>query len=404
MRVLLLSASYHPVLGGLQTVTRQLARGLVAAGHQVKVVTNRYPRSLPGRDTVDGVEVERWPLLASPASAWKAGRVDLALAATVYNPAAVVRWGRLLTRFQPDVVNVHFPEARLASLLRLRGRLPFRLVVSLHGDEIERWFKHPKTESSEAIQNLDLMRGLLRSADTVTACSQYLLNRASELEPSISPQARVIHNGIAPSRFAAREHYAHPRPYLLAYGRQTHKKGFDLLLRAFALVANQVPQLDLLLAGEGEERQPLVDLRDTLGLQSRVTFFGRAKPEEVIQLLNGCRLAVISSREEPFGIMALEVLASGRSLVATRVGGLPEVVAAATLNDVASNVEWAEPEPRDLANALLRALSRPWNRHAEPTLCPGFSLDDMTGRYIAALSGTPVPPASEVARQLLATC
>jgi glycosyltransferase involved in cell wall biosynthesis len=351
---------------------------------------------------VDGVEVERWPLLACPVSAWKSGRTDLALAAVVSNPVTNVRFSRLVKSFQPDVVNVHFPEARLACALRIREPRPFRLVVSLHGDEVERWFK--QVIRSETRRELDVTRRFLRAADIVTACSQYLLSRAAELEPSISGKARVIHNGIDPLRFADREPYPHGRSYLLAYGRQTYKKGFDLLLRAFALVAKQAPQLDLLLAGDGEERQPLTDLRDSLGLESRVILFGRATPHEVVRLLNGCRLAVIPSREEPFGIVALEALASGRSLVATRVGGLPEVVAAATASGVAPRVEWAAPEPQYLVNALLQALAHPADRRSGPMLSPGFTLSDVTRRYIAALSGTAAPQAAEVVEQVLAAC
>jgi glycosyltransferase involved in cell wall biosynthesis len=107
----------------------------------------------------------------------------------------------------------------------------------------------------------------------------------------------------------------------------THKKGFDLLIRAFAVVVQKHPELDLILAGEGEQRQPLEQLVSELGLIGRVIFFGRAAPEQVVELLLGCRFVVIPSRAETFGIVALEGMAAGRALVATRVGGLPEILA-----------------------------------------------------------------------------
>lgn len=389
MKVLLISASYHPVLGGLQTVTRQLARALSESGHQVKVITNRYPRSLPARDAVDTVEVERWPLFYPCIDALRDRRMDLALAGAFYNPAAFIRFARLAASFKPDVVNVHFPDERLAFAPRGRRRFPFRLVVSLHGNDIERTHRNP-----------DRLRGFLRSADTVTACSQYLLNRAAGLEPSISPKAQVIHNGVDSSRFADKRAYRHSRPYLLAYGRHTYKKGFDLLLNAFAMVAKRFPQIDLILAGDGEQRAELASLRDDLDLKDRVILYGRAKPEEIVQLLNGCRLVVIPSREEPFGIVALEAISSGRPIVATRVGGLPEVVATTR----ATSVEWAEPEPQDLARSVLRALSKPINGDELRLLHPRLSVDHMTRRYIAALAGTSDLPVADVGPHSLAAC
>ncbi len=406
MKALLISASYHPVLGGLQTVTRQLARSLSENGHEVKVVTNRYPRSLPALETVDGIGVERWPFLYPCLDALRHRRLDLALAGAYYNPAAVFRFARLAARFNPDVVNVHFPEARLGFVLRVRRHFPFRLVVSLHGDEIERWFKNTEARPPQARRSLDRLREFLRSADAVTACSQYLLNRASALEPSISGKAQVVYNGFDGSRFADRRAFSHPRPYVLAYGRHTRIKGFDLLLRAFALLAERVPHMDLILAGDGEQHQELIAMRDTLGLRDRVSLCGRAKPEEIIHLLNGCRLVVIPSRSETFGIAAMEAISSGCPLVATRVGGLPEVVAAATAShsDSFPLTEWAEPEPQDLARAVLRALSQPRNCDRPHSVCPGFSIADMTRRYAAALSGMPDPRLAEAGSHSRTAC
>ena len=406
MKVLLISASYHPVLGGLQTVTRQLARSLSESGHEVKVVTNRYPRSLPALETVDGIGVERWPFLYPCLDALRHRRLDLALAGAYYNPAAVFRFARLAASFNPDVVNVHFPEARLEFVLRARRRFPFRLVVSLHGDEIERWFKNTETRPPQARRNLDRLREFLRSADAVTACSQYLLNRASALEPSISGKAQVVYNGYDTSRFTDRRAFPHPRPYVLAYGRHTYKKGFDLLLKAFAVLAERLPHMDLILAGDGEQSQELAALREALGLRDRVILYGRANPEEVIQLLNGCRLVVIPSREEPFGIVAMEAIASGRPVVATRAGGLPEAVAAATASYSGDTplAEWAKPEPQDLADSILRALSRPRSDAGSPAVRPGVSVADMTRRYAAVLSGMPDPRAAEAGSHSRAAC
>ncbi len=385
MKVLLISASYHPVLGGLQTVTHQLACSLKKNGHDVRVLTNRYPRALPEQEILDGVPVERWTFLDSFGDAAGNGRLDLALASAYFRPAVRARLARLLDRFRPDVVNLHFPEPRLACVMDARRRSSFRLVVSLHGDEVERWFR-PQASSAAGRPGFEQMREFLRCADSVTACSGYLLDRAMQLEPSLAGKSRVIYNGVDQSRFRDSTAHVHGRPYILAYGRHTFKKGFDLLLEAFAGVARRRPEVDLILAGDGEQREELTRLCGSLGLNDRVVFYGRARPDEVVRLLNGCRLAVIPSRQEPFGIGersdGKRFQLTGRPLVVTRVGGLPELIArlASAIGPECPPVRWAEPESQALEPAILAALSGP-EGVARPQSLPGFSIADMASAY-----------------------
>jgi glycosyltransferase involved in cell wall biosynthesis len=380
MNVLLVAASYRPVLGGLQTVTHQLAQELVESGHRVVVVTNRHPRSLPAHDSIAGIRVERLAFFPSCRDALGDRRIGMALASAVHKPLTSLRLDRIVERFRPDVVNVHFPDARLAPILAARRRHPFRLVVSLHGEEVESW-------GTSGPGRTAIVRTFLRSATAVTACSRYLLEWAERLEPSIAGRAHVIHNGVDLSRFRETVAYPHRRPYVLAYGRHTFKKGFDLLLRAFAALATSHQDVDLVLAGEGEDSAELERLRDELGLRDRVVLYGRASEEEIVRLLNGCRLAVIPSRREPFGIVALEVLLSGRPLVATRVGGIPEVVAALreSVTGDSPAVRWAEPESSDLARAIAETLEGPATPMRIPLSAPRLSQKAMARAYLSVL-------------------
>jgi glycosyltransferase involved in cell wall biosynthesis len=134
----------------------------------------------------------------------------------------------------------------------------------------------------------------------------------------------VINNGVDPERFTDKSFHFHPRPYVFAFGRLTHKKGFDMLLEAFARAETAVQETDLIIAGEGEEWNALGLQVQRLGLTGRVHFRGRATPEEVVRLLNGALFVVVPSRSEPFGIVALEALAAGKPLLATSTGGLAE--------------------------------------------------------------------------------
>ena len=86
MRVLIVSASYYPVLGGLQTVVHQLALGLMHQGHEVRVVTNRYPRQLSRREIFQGVSITRLLFLKPGLDLLKRRRPDLFLASLFLYP------------------------------------------------------------------------------------------------------------------------------------------------------------------------------------------------------------------------------------------------------------------------------------------------------------------------------
>lgn len=348
MRILLLTSSYAPVLGGVQTVTQALARNLLAQGHEVRVVTNRYPRRLPGHEIIDDVSVERWQFLRPSPRYLRKGRLDLFMASLYYGPRVHSLMGRLLASFRPDVVNVHFPDAQIPFVLAFRRRFPFRLVVSLHGHEVERF-----TANGECNEDSRGLRALLSEADTVTACSRHLLRSACRIEPSIQAKGVVLYNGIDPERFADTKPFYHPNPYVFAMGRLTQKKGFDLLLEALARIDASV---DLILAGEGEEAASLQEQARRLGLERRVHFYGRASQEEIVRLLNGCRFLAVPSRTEPFGIVALEGLAAGKRVLATRVGGMAEFLGQAGAD---SGIVLVSPTVAELAKGLRAQLSRP---------------------------------------------
>lgn len=282
----------------------------------MRVVTNRYPRSLPAREIVDGVPVYRLLLLSPNINNIRRKRPDLFLASFYFYPQSSWRLRNLMRSFRPEVVNVHFPDHQIPFVLALRRQFEFRLVVSLHGHDVERFGK-----TSVAMKPL---QSILREADAVTACSQHLLDEAIRVEPSIEAKAQVIHNGVDPERFADKSFHFHPRSYVFAFGRLTHKKGFDMLLEAFAQAEAAVQGSDLIIAGEGEEWNALCRQARRLGLTGRVHLRGRATPEEVVRLLNGSLFVVVPSRSEPFGIVALEALAAGKPLLATTTGGLAE--------------------------------------------------------------------------------
>jgi glycosyltransferase involved in cell wall biosynthesis len=391
VKVLILTASYVPVLGGLQTAVHSLARHLREVGHDVHVVANRYPRGLQEEETIDGVPVRRW-LFLSPCWAHIRGRrPDLLLASLYYYPSGLARLRRLMRALQPDAVNVHFPDAQIPFVLALRRRFRFRLIVSLHGDDVMRY--GPGSVGLEYSAPTRL-RALLREADAVTACSPSLLDEAMRLEQTVARKGTAIFNGIDPARFQDKEVRRHPRPYVLALGRLTYKKGFDLLLEAFRQ-ASLAHSTDLILAGDGEERQALEAQARRLGVAERIHFHGRASPCEVVRLLNGCLFLVVPSRVEPFGIVALEGLAAGKLVLATDVGGMGQFLGqlVSSKPGLGAGITRVEPTADGLARGLRERLatvdtSKPMAEAMSRFVLDEYSWARVAERYQRVLAGS----------------
>lgn len=342
MKILLISSQYLPTLGGVQTVVHTLAQQFQDRGHTVQVIANRYPRTLPANETLDGVQVRRFLFLYPQLYYLSIGRPDLFAGGLVYGTLTWLKLERLYTRFRPEVINLHHPDHPNLFVLWLRKRHPVRLVVSLHGDEVMKYGERPRCQRG-------LLRALLQQADAVTACSEYLLGEALGIDPDVAAKGRVLPNGVDLERFEIVDDVLpRPRPYVFAAGRLSYQKGFDILIKAFGLIAHDYPELDLIIAGDGEQKQHLRALIDQLGLRHRVDLIERVSPKQMAVLLKICNAAVIPSRGESFGIVALEALAAGAPVIASRVGGLPELL---------SGVSDALLVAPDNVDALARGVS-----------------------------------------------
>jgi glycogen synthase len=183
------------------------------------------------------------------------------------------------------------------------------------------------------------LRSSLRSAAAVTGCSAFTLADAEDrfgLEPA---RGRVIPNGVdlhgdpAPRNATPEEPtpFVLPgrqpgHPYVLALGRVVEKKGFDLLLGAYAAIEPGQRTADLVIGGQGEALAGLRHQASVLGIADQVHFVGRLSREQVAEAMAGASVFVMPSRLEPFGIVVLEAWRAGTPVVATSRGGPPEFV------------------------------------------------------------------------------
>jgi glycosyltransferase involved in cell wall biosynthesis len=342
MRVVHVSASFprHEA-----DTTAPFLLDLVAAQRHAGIdasVVALHDAGLPTRHEVAGVPVRRarygredWEVLAYRGSGHGALRhpAHAALLPGVVASMAVALGAEVRSR-RPDVVHAHWilPNALVAALVPGRHRL----VLTLHGNDVA-------LAASRLAQ--PVARLVARRADVLLAVSEGLARQAEEVLDLPAGAVGVTHLPLP----AGLEPTALPPgpPRFLAAGRASYEKGFDVLLDALARPEGAAWSGTLL--AEGPELPEL--RRRVAGLDGRVELLPLQPRAALFDLVRAHHVVVVPSRREGLGFTALEALALGRPVVASRVGGLPEVVA-----DGVDGALVRPDDPADLAGALARLL------------------------------------------------
>lgn len=303
MRIALWLRTFLPEIGGIQTLGALLADGAARLGHEVLVLAAPGPRCGEARERrPSGVHVAR----VGPAEPL-AGDLDDRLA--VYRA-----YEREIDEFAPDVVHVHVagPYVAYANELHVRRALPWMLTV--HNNH---------AGQGRAFGRESPLGTAIATADAVTAVSHDTCRWLVDTWPEHARRIAVIHNGIeAPQTTTA----VPPQGPIVFVGRLEPQKRLDVLLHAFARVVARNDTARLRIVGDGSQRDELDAQRQALGLGGRVDFVGALPTESVAAELRAARALVLSSDFEGLPIVALEAAANARAVVATRAGGIAELV------------------------------------------------------------------------------
>jgi glycosyltransferase involved in cell wall biosynthesis len=276
----------------------------------------------------------RYPYRPTPVS------VAAQLVAAVAGLRAVRRSG-----FEPELLHAHFFLAALpASLLSLGLRRP--LVAT------EQWTIFLPEDPAPLTLPLRVgARLALARARLVLPVSESLA--AGMRAAGIRGPFRVVPNAVDTAVFhPPAGSPSGPGTRLVTVGLLHRQKGVDVLLEAFAAVRAGRPELRLDVVGDGPERAAYEAQAARLGVAAAVVFHGLRPKPDVAEILRGADLFVLASRFDTFGAVLVEAEATGLPVVATRVGGIPEVVAGDALL-----VE--RDDPAALAAAIEEALDRP---------------------------------------------
>ena len=329
-RVLFLTESFHPVLGGGEGHVRDLSRRLAASGMPATVVTRRGDRSWPARETLDGVGIVRVPP-AGPARTGKYAMVPAAMAAlrraAPAHDVVVVRGTRVLGL--PGLVAARM--ARRAVVLQPEVNGEMTGEVYTWGTALDRPVPRRAIGMAVAARNR-----LLRDADAFVAMSRLIHDEI--VAAGVAPErVRTIPHGVDTDRFrpataeeraALRRRLGLPAEASIVTftGRLLRGKGLETLAEAFA---SQSPRAHLVIVGSGDGQALSVEdvLRERVArgdLAGRVIMTGRV--DNVEDYLRASDVFAFPSVFEGLGLSLIEAQACGLACVASRTGGIVDVV------------------------------------------------------------------------------
>jgi glycogen synthase len=326
-RVLILSWEYPPLIeGGLARHVRKLAEQLVAVEDVEVHVLTRGDERMPAEDELDGVFVHR---VREPRRPRDLG--EFVTWVEHMNADMLAAGVELGDRFDFDLVHGHdWLVAVAGDHLANRFRCP--LVVTIHATEYGRhqgWVdKHPQSH----IHGVE--RWMANRADRVITCSHYMRGHVADVYGLEESRVTVIPNGIDPLDLQPvddldklRAQFAAPGERLVVLvGRLVYEKGFQLALEALPGLVERLGDVRFLVAGSGTHEQELRRQAEELGLDAHGTFLGWIGDDVLHSLYRIADLCVVPSIYEPFGLVALEAMASGCPCIVADTGGLREIV------------------------------------------------------------------------------
>lgn len=227
-------------------------------------------------------------------------------------------WHHMRYRF--DVLHCHgvYPTGYIgASFNKITG-VPF--IITPHGGDLAK----DRTGNIISRRVMSRINKALPAAQAITAISQSVKRQILDLGAP-SGNICLIPNGVSLNEFkpggSSLKHN-----YIVFIGRLVKLKGVDTLIEAYSLLKKSYPGVNLKIAGDGVEMSVLKELVRKLNLAREVEFLGTVRGAEKIRLLSEALFLVCPSREEAFSVVNLEALASGLPVIASRVGGITDVI------------------------------------------------------------------------------
>jgi glycosyltransferase involved in cell wall biosynthesis len=335
LRVLSLARDAGEGMGGAEWLAYEFARRLDPARFDRYLCTTRHPEDYRVQRALD----EKHALQESGVTVLSLDRQS------TWSMAPWTRLYRLLVRERIDVVHAHMPRASVpGSLLARAAHVPV-VVSHEHGSWLDGKFVRPFLDRNV----------VARMSTVILAVSEWDRRQLIEREHIPPERVRVFANGIPPlsdGAPVAREDLGVPPglPLIGAIGRLYDQKGYDYLIRAVALLKARGRVLRCAIAGVGPDEQKLKQLVAELGVDQEIRWIGHR--QDVPDVVRALDVAVLPSRWEGSPLALMEYMALGAPIVATAVGGVPELI-----EDGVHGLLVPPRDPGSLADAIDRLLA-----------------------------------------------
>lgn len=314
MDILFTCPTYDPHRGGAESSIQNLASEFVRQGHRVTIVTSRFSPSLAARERQNGSDIVR--LDYPPQTIRNLNQVLLLLPRCL---RLLLELHRIIKNRRIDTVCIGLVGIDSFFVLLLTYVMRFKLIVHIRGGELRSYIRISR------FMNWTL-RHCLRRCQAAIAVSQKLREEAIQFAPVVRNKIFVIPGGVDINRVRSQPKYDYPREYILYVGRLHPVKDVATLINAYQRVAEQIPEVDLLIVGTGPEENRLKNLVSACGLNHRILFLGDGEKEQVFSFINGCEFLILPSQAEGCPVTVLEAMAAGKMTIGSRVKGISELI------------------------------------------------------------------------------
>jgi glycosyltransferase involved in cell wall biosynthesis len=361
MKILQVCPRFAPYRGGIESHVEAISKALAKMGIEIQIYTTDPTGRLSPRETIDGLEIFRF-------HSYSLG--DLYL----FSPMLLMALKHLNN---VDVVHAHdYQDYCVLAAVQAKGAFNSPLVITPHYHPIGANMWRTVTKR---IYTTGIGKYALRAADVVIAVSQYektMLSQSFSLDSK-----RIVHipNGVNSKFRSLNTRDAKKKRNVLYVGRLEKYKGVQFLIKAFKKLAEDFQDSHLMIVGNGSYRKDLVTLAKALGIGGRVTFAGLVPENELINLYLTSNVFVMPSEYEAFSIALAEAMACGTPVIATKVGGMTELVR----NSQSGFLMPYPPDERYLADLMAGVLSDPTNAEKMGEKGRQFALSNFNWSLIA---------------------
>lgn len=331
MKIAILVLSFPPKwLAGSEIAAYNSAKHLAKRGHETHVITS-LDEGLPKTSMEQGFHIHR---IRFP-------RIRL-LGILIFWLKALL----LLKKVNPDIVHAQGIQIGISGFLAKKF-LRKSYIVWAQGSDVYLQWRFKSTVSKLVFRNADAVIALTNDMEKA-------MQKIYDASISIVPFGINLESfGNLPTKQAIREKLGlnTSDSVILFVGTLRPVKGVKYLIEAMNSIRQRDTKASLVLVGDGEERQSLEVLTKELSLEESVTFIGRVPNEKIPEYMAASDVLVLPSLSESFGIVNLEAMASGLPVVASKVGGLPEII------EDGENGFLVEPKnPEQIAERVLLLL------------------------------------------------